>query len=1008
MLPKPQRNFLFPADFATSAWAGDGGVAWPLAALLVFGVLGWAASRWKVAGEESLRDRGGPLKSWFAYLVALLVTAVTMGVRIAHDGPLGSQPDFGIFTFPIMVSAYLGGVRAGLLATAVTFFGASYFLLPPIHNFTVASEVERWQQFSIVVAGVSISVFCELLHRARRRAESATRRHLKAEADQHESEMRYRTLFDYAPEGIAIADLNGRYLEANPTFCQMLGYSREEMKTKSVADVVLPSEVSHIAPAFSEVGSGTDHHREWQFRCKDGSTFAAEVTATQMPDGTVMGIVRDVTERKRADEKLREAVRFSQSTIDALSAHLCVLDATGAILATNRAWNEFAEAHPSAPRAVRRGANYLAVCDTVRGEDGAEGPAFAEGIRAVMSGQSERFALEYPCHSPTEKLWFTAHVTRFPGQGATRTVIAHEDITERKMAEEALLESEARFRTMANAIPQLAWIARGDGFIHWYNDRWYEYTGTTPQEMEGWGWRSVHDPEVLPLVMERWQEALQRGVSLELEFPLRAADGRFRTFLTRVQPWKDAHGKVVQWFGTNTDIEDLKQSEENVRLLNAGLEQRVAERTAQLEEANAGLLASRAELRSLFESLPGLYLVLTRDFTIVAASDAYLKATATAREAILDRNLLEIFPENPGDPAANDVQQLRTSLQRVLERAAPDTMAIQRFDIRNSRGVFEERYWSPVNSPVFGPQREIKYIVHRVEEVTDFVRRKNRQMAEPAELRARLEQMEAEVFMSSQALQATNQQLIAANRGLEIATQHKSEFLAGMSHELRTPLNAILGFTGTLLMKLPGPLNADQEKQLRTVQTSAKHLLSLINDLLDLAKIEAGKRELATEILTAQTVLQEVEATLRPLAEKKGLRFEIEAPATEILLRTDRRALSQILFNLAGNAIKFTGQGSVTLTLDTRVAAKRVYVDFRVIDTGPGIPPELQERLFGLFTQGGQARGTRNMEGSGLGLHLSQNLAGLLGGHLVLESTPHRGSTFKLTLPLLHEEEVAA
>jgi PAS domain S-box-containing protein len=136
--------------------------------------------------------------------------------------------------------------------------------------------------------------------------------------------------------------------------------------------------------------------------------------------------------------------------------------------------------------------------------------------------------------------------------------------------------SDEQFQTMADSIPQLAWIAHADGFIFWYNRRWHDYTGTTPQQMEGWGWQSVHDPEVLPLVMERWQEAIATGQRFEMEFPLRGADGRFRVFLTRVEPVRDAQGNVVRWFGTNTDIDEQKRVQEelssSLSLLNATIE----------------------------------------------------------------------------------------------------------------------------------------------------------------------------------------------------------------------------------------------------------------------------------------------------------------------------------------------------------------------------------------------------------------------------------------------------
>jgi PAS domain S-box-containing protein len=139
------------------------------------------------------------------------------------------------------------------------------------------------------------------------------------------------------------------------------------------------------------------------------------------------------------------------------------------------------------------------------------------------------------------------------------------DLSERKRSEEALVRSEAQFRTLANAIPQLCWMANGDGWIFWYNDRWYEYTGTTPQDMEGWGWQSVHDPNVLPDVLVRWQASIASGQPFDMIFPLRSADGAFRHFLTRVMPVRDGDGTIVRWFGTNTDVTEERRAEEALR-----------------------------------------------------------------------------------------------------------------------------------------------------------------------------------------------------------------------------------------------------------------------------------------------------------------------------------------------------------------------------------------------------------------------------------------------------------
>jgi len=242
------------------------------------------------------------------------------------------------------------------------------------------------------------------------------------------------------------------------------------------------------------------------------------------------------------------------------------------------------------------------------------------------------------------------------------------------------------------------------------------------------------------------------------------------------------------------------------------------------------------------------------------------------------------------------------------------------------------------------------------------------------------------------------QTLQEKNLELENANLAKDRFLASMSHELRTPLNAIIGFTGTLLMKLPGPLTADQHSQLSTIQTSARHLLSLINDLLDLAKIESGKVELHFEDVSCESVLAEIAATLGPLAQKKGLAFESKVSEPELILQTDRRALSQIIINLANNAIKFTERGRVSLEVARQRRNGQAFAEISVVDTGAGIRPEDQARLFQAFEQL-ETTSSRRHEGTGLGLHLSLKLATLLGGHITLESEHGRGSTFTVVLP---------
>jgi signal transduction histidine kinase len=228
----------------------------------------------------------------------------------------------------------------------------------------------------------------------------------------------------------------------------------------------------------------------------------------------------------------------------------------------------------------------------------------------------------------------------------------------------------------------------------------------------------------------------------------------------------------------------------------------------------------------------------------------------------------------------------------------------------------------------------------------------------------------------------------------------KSAFIANMSHELRTPLNAIIGFTGALLMKLPGPLTPEQDKQLNTIRTSARHLLSLINDILDVAKIEAGKVTLELETVQCQDIVKDVVDTLRPLAVQKNLTLEMELANPAIMLETDRRALTQILLNLGNNAIKFTESGTVRVTLAEKPGDNGGpnIIEFSVADSGAGIREEDQAKLFQAFSQL-DSTSTRHAEGAGLGLYLCQNLANLIGGSLFFKSDFGHGSTFTLALP---------
>ena len=278
--------------------------------------------------------------------------------------------------------------------------------------------------------------------------------------------------------------------------------------------------------------------------------------------------------------------------------------------------------------------------------------------------------------------------------------------------------------------------------------------------------------------------------------------------------------------------------------------------------------------------------------------------------------------------------------------------------------------------------------------------RKNRQEA-PVESRLRPLEAEEGTPIRVSIRDVTDRQraerlLEETNVELEQVTLAKHRFLASVGHELRTPLNAIIGFTGTLLMRLPGPLTADQDGRLQIVRTSARHLLALINDLLDVAKIESGTVVIDPEPVTCQHVLSDVVAALHSLAEAKGLTLELRMPAQTVMVRTDRPALNQILLNLTHHAITCTETGLVRLEIDLPSADVGA-IEIRVFTTGMDLEPDDEKRLFKPFTPLTSA--SSQHQGTGLRLHLSRKLAELLGGSIRWTGELGNGSAFILSLP---------
>ncbi len=395
--------------------------------------------------------------------------------------------------------------------------------------------------------------------------------------------------------------------------------------------------------------------------------------------------------------------------------------------------------------------------------------------------------------------------------------------------------------------------------------------------------------------------------------------------------------------------------------------------------------AQPLDFQLLFELIPGLYLVLKPDLTIVAASEAYLKATMTRRGSLIGRGLFEAFPGNPQDPQDDGARNLRASLEKVLRDRIPDSMAVQKYDIRRPEsegGGFEERWWSPINSPVVGPDRRLEFIIHRVEDVTDFVRLKLREAEDQrtAEaLKSYAAKMEAEVF--------------ARGRELEVARRHSEleQLLIGIvSHDLRTPIQSIVLGAATLLRR--NALTDRQRDTVGRILSAGDRATRMIRDLLDFTRARVGEGipiERAPANLHA--LVREVVDEMRTSIPERKFVLESEGDATG---RWDADRLSQLLSNLVSNAAAYSPQDT---PVRVRTWAEAEQVAISIHNQGDPIPARLLPSLFKPLNRGPRvAHANRSI---GLGLFIAQSIAQAHGGRIEADSAPERGTTFTVRLP---------
>ncbi|WP_341906865.1 transporter substrate-binding domain-containing protein [Polaromonas sp. YR568] len=483
-----------------------------------------------------------------------------------------------------------------------------------------------------------------------------------------------------------------------------------------------------------------------------------------------------------------------------------------------------------------------------------------------------------------------------------------------------------------------------------------------PSQLYFAGSRSL-DPEVLALLDRNLQELKKNSASPYHRSVERWTTGDLRTALP---PW-------LKWAVLAAVVLLLASLAWGLAL------RRTALRLQQSEQRQRELAS---ELERVFENSLDVICIFDADLRFLRVSEASLKVWGYRPDELVGRPYIDLVPPQDREATLSVARQVREG------HAARD---LESRSLRKDGSVVHivwSAVWSPTEQRLYGVARD------------DSERR----------------QLLGELQQRAQALQQSALQLEVAKDAAEAADRTKSVFLATMSHELRTPLNSIIGFTGIVVQGLAGPLNPEQAKQLGMVRDSARHLLALINDVLDISKIEAGELVVVNEPFDLAASIRKVSGIVAPLAASKELALEIAVAPSVGRMTGDMRRVEQILLNLLGNAIKFTESGSVKFratlidqwqpdaslgftTLEAASAAPCTAVSLQITDTGIGIQPQDIPLLFKPFRQVDSAL-SRKHDGTGLGLAICRRLASLMGGQIEVSSVWQQGSTFTVTLPL--------
>ncbi len=812
---------------------------------------------------------------------------------------------------------------------------------------------------------------------------SGTRQAPPADLKPEDSLAILRAVFETVEEGIVATDMAGKVTVYNQRFLSLWQVDASVAGAGSAALMEACERQVKDPAAFrqgiEEIFEKCPPNTRDFIDFKDGRVFT-RWSRVQIVDGTPAGRVwtfRDITDQRRADRLLLEQGEWFTVTLASIGDAVITVDTERRVTFIN----SVAESLTGLTQAQARGLTVdevMPIFDERRGIP-AISPVAAvlEHGKVVALANHTVLVRRDGARIPIEDS--AAPIRNSAGEIIGVVMVFH-DVTDRRRKDEALEASEERFRLLGEVVPQFLWTTDPAGGVDFMNERWYDYTGQTARTALGGGWLDALHPEDRERAAEVWRRAVSGPSPYEVEYRLRGQEGTYRWFVARGVPLRDGDGTVIRWYGSCTDVDQLRATA-------AAL----AEESAMTEQLYgvARALATELDLGKVVQIITDAGTRITR-----AAFGAFFYNVLDGKGASYMLYTLSGVPREAFE---------KFPMPRATHLFGPTFRgegAVRAADIRKDPRFGKN---PPHHGMPAGHLPVVSYlavpVVARTGEVLgglffghpeeDVFTARDEEFAKSLAAHAAAAMDSARLYQSAQ----------EARAAAELASQTKDDFLAALSHELRTPLTPVLAILSSIRQDatLPPQVLEDIQRAERNVELEAR----LIDDLLDLTRVTRGKLELQCELLTPASIVEDALGNCRADLEAKQLSFLYEGGKAEAAVWADRARVSQILWNLLKNAVKFTPPGgTVTIRSHVTETGQGDCLVLEVEDTGIGIERENLERVFEAFEQGGRSI-TRQFGGLGLGLAISRAIARAHQGTLRAESDgPGKGSTFILTLPL--------